>query len=459
MNPAPPNSSRPASSLSSRALVAAGVAVLVWIIGFAYFKLRPDLLFRGSYFIYSDGGQYLWVVDQLDRGRHLYSEIHWYYGVIPLWAYRAWAALLGNSADTFGLYTLTGMALNAGLACWWLSRLISLRWAAAGVLLTLAPWLVRNAVINIHVPCELKALLLLACAWQPLRDRTACRQIILGALLVVMVMIKVPLMLTGGFALFATDLIDAFGPGAARFSMAMFVGRYWRSVLTSLCGLELYLGWMGWMAGDSRVWFDTAFPLYMTQAYAAIGDPPAWHWDGVPFFLFNQLPLSLSIAGAGGLAGWALIKDRRAEPWFVRGGLVMPLGLLCGPLSVIRHTAHAFQYYWMGMLGLAVCLPLLPSRARWLVVAVLLLVASAVPYKFFLQPRVASLRMVGNGQSLWLTDAEWSQWKAINKAWEAHRTETRKSMLVYEIGAGSYFYAQIPQNFRQYYYYPGFLRP
>ncbi len=443
-----------------RAIAAGVVMLFTWLVAFAYFKLRPDLLLRGSYFVYSDGGQYLWVVDQLDRGRRLYAEVHWYYGIIPLWCYRAWAACLGNSAATYCLCTFTVMAANAGLACWWLSRLMSLRWAVGGVVLTLMPWLIRNSVANIHVPWEVTSLLLLACAWQPLAVRTASRQILLGALLVMMVMIKVPLMLAGGFALFATDVVNAWGPGTPKLSLAAFVRRYWISVVTAVIGLALYLGWIRWMAGDAGVWFDTAFPLYMTTAYAAIGDPPPWHWQGVPFLLFNQLPQILALAGAAISVIWVLArKQSHTERWVAQGGLILSLAFLCGPLSVIRQAVHVGQYYWLGSVGLAVCLPLFSSRVRWAFVAVLLLVASAVPYKLILQPKVAELRPLENGQQLWLTEAEWSQWNALMKGWKTHRTEAKPSVLVFEIGAGSYFYGQIPQPFRHYYYYPGFLRP
>lgn len=443
--------------MKARLLAAMAVAALVWLTGFAYFKIRPDLAFRGAYFIFSDGGQYLWVVDQLQHGRRLYTDIHWYYGIIPLWAYRAWALVSGNSAQTYGLYTLSGMAVNAGLACWWLSRLMSLRRAVAGVCLTLAPWLVRNALINIHVPWELTSLLLLACAWQPVEKRSRLRQAVLGVLLVTMVMIKMPLMLAGGFALFVTDLVMVYGPGGSRLPPMRFVGKYWLSVATAAGGLGLYFAWMWWMIGNPSIWFDTAFPLYMTKAYASIGDPPAWNWQGGPYFLFNQLPIALAIAGAVLPVLWALTQ--KGSRWLEEGGLIMPVCFICGPLSVIRQTPHLLQYYWMGLLGLAVCLPLMRRFSRWAAAALLLLISTAIPYKLVLQPKTTTLQTLDNGQSLWLTEAEQTQWNAMIKAWKTHRTEERKAALVFEIGAGTYFYAQMPQPFRQYYYYPGFVRP
>ena len=452
--------SRVETSNFLRVGVAFTLGLAVWLVCFFFLQLRPDLLLRGSYFLFSDGGQYLWVVDQLDRGKQLYTEIHWYYGVIPLWAYRAWAAALGNSAETFTLYSLSGMAFNAGLACWWLSRLVPLRWSVAGVLLTIAPWLVRNSVSNIHVPWEITALLALACVWQPLEVRGRGRQALLGALLTIMAMIKLPLLLAGGFALFATDVYWSFGPGAQRCTLRGFASRYWPSVLTSVVGFALYLGWLWWMIGDVGIWLDTAFPLYMTQAYATIGDPPPWHWEGWPFLLFNQVPILLAFAASLGMVGLAVRHpSHRALPWLAKGGLLLPLGLLFGPLSVIRHAAHVFQYYWMGLLAVAVCLPLLHRQARIALVALLVLIAAVVPYKMMLQPKVATLRSLGNGQSLWLTEAEWEQWQAITNGWIANRKPGRMSALVFEIGAGAYFYAGIPLNFRQYYYYPGFIRP
>ena len=449
------------ASSSFRDVVASGAALIVWIVAFTYLKLRPDQLLHAKYFLFSDGGQYLWVIDRLRHGRHLFTEVHWYYGVIPLWACQGFAGALGNSAGTFATYTLTCMALNVGLACWWLSRLMTLRWAVAGVLLSLAPWLVRNIVTPIHVPWEITALLLLAIAWKPMGERGVMRQIGLGALIVSMLMIKIPMFVAGAVTLFATDFVMEFRTDKIGRIARNFIRHYWATVLTCVLGLGLFLAWMWWMtAGDAGIWFDTVLPLYQLTAYAASSMPPIWlDWRGVPFLLFNQLPLATAITGTIGLVAWALRRrDWKRQTWIAGGGMFMPLALLLSPLSVVRITAHFYQYSWMGFISLAICLPLLPKRTRLGAVALLLFFACALPYKMFSQPNNLTRHSLPNGQALWFAEEESSKWAGIYNAWQTHMEEGRKSMLVLLIGAGSNFYGNIPQNFRQYYYYPGFIR-
>ena len=448
------------ASNTHRMIVALGVALVVWVIALAYLKLRPDQTLHAVFFLFSDGGQYLWVIDQLRQGRHLFTEVHWYYGVIPLWAYQGFARALGNSAETFAFYSLTCMTWNAGLACWWLSRLMALRWAAAGVLVILAPWLVRNAITLIHAPWQITALLLLAIAWKPMSERGVMRQIGLGALIASMLMIKMPMFVAGAATLFVTDLMMEFRADKMGQMARNFIRHYWATVLTCIVGLALFLAWMWWMTGeDVEIWSDTVLPLYMVTAYAAYGWPPIWReWQGVPYLIFYQLPLATALIGSIGLVAWALwTGDWKRQHWIARGGMFMPLALLLSPLSVVRMTGHLYQYCWIGLISLAICLPLLPKRTLRACVALLLVYFSALPYKF-VQRNSLIRHTLPNGQALWFTEAELSKWTAVYKAWQVHKEEGRKSMLVFVVGAGSYFYGGIPQNFRQYFYYPGFVR-
>ena len=446
-------------SQKNRIATAFAVGAIVWAIGYAYLLLRPDMLLTGIFFLFEDGGQYLWVVDQLEHGKHLFKDIHWYYGMIPLWTYQAWVALLGNSARTFAIYGIAQLTVNAGLAFWWLSRLIPRNWAVTGVLLVLAPWLLRNMVQAIHVPWEVTSMLLLACSWKPMVERTPLHQWLLGLLLVITAMVKLPLIGAGAIALMATDIAHFFLiPTSSRFVLT-FVANYWRTILSSSVGLAFYFLCLFFAAGDAKIWYDTALPFYMIKAYAGLS-PVGLSWEGISFFVINQLPVIISSTASAGLVVWTFAFRRSSnKKWILSGGLFLPLAMLLSPLTVIRTSSHLNQYYWMGLMSVAICLPLLQKRVRYAAIAVMLAIASDVPYKMFFKPTTRTLTAVGRNQSLWLTEEQRIEWTAINQCWETHRSERRKSMIIMTIGGGTYFYAQIPQNFRHYYYYPGFVRP
>jgi hypothetical protein len=166
------------------ATVCAGLSLCVsggFILG------RPEL-HQSAAFLFGDDGVNLLVADRMLHGAHLYAQLAYPYGPIPIRLYAELSRLIGNTPSTY-LWTLAaGSACSVWLASWLISRAVGARLTIATAIVALMPTMpIPGAFIggytsSIYYPFERVALLAVLVFWRPLAQRSLVRSGAIGAL-------------------------------------------------------------------------------------------------------------------------------------------------------------------------------------------------------------------------------------------------------------------------------------
>jgi hypothetical protein len=452
VNARPQETGRITLSLPLRVAILAATAG-AWV-GWCILGL-PGHALDASRFIINDPGSFLYAVDRLSAGEHLYSGFSWQYGPLGVAWYRLFAAVMGNSP--LALMIASGVATAAAwgiLASLWTRFLgFGLGWGLASAVLL--PAMTPPCLFSIgdgpNAPIE--ATLFAAIAWVLCRGPgTRWQPWCAGLLVGLLQWTRFGPQAGAGLAIL---LVWCMAEGPSVFPSA------WRmAVAYAALALPLAVWYLVALPLPGAV--DQFWPSYMVKHYqATYGETGlkllAASWGG-PGALPSWLALGV---GAAGLAAW-IPRARERREW--GSILFLPLYFGVGCLFLFRTHFAVQGHAWMGLAALPAAL-LVPGLVRFCgaglgLIALAMNVKACVALGAQEREWKAQPLVLPNGQQLWFHGRESSDYAALQAFLKPARPGSPPpSVAVFYYGGGIHYFFGVGRVGRHWWFMPEFIRP
>jgi hypothetical protein len=453
------------------AVAVSALLLIAGLVGVASVHLRPDQVYN-EHFLRQDEATNIALADSLLAGKWLYRDVLWPYGAVGPYLHTAAAACFGNTLATYvgyfqvfaliQLFLLFLLLRRAGI-----SFSTTLFVLVAGVIpcMFFPIALLGAYTSSTYMGPERCCLILTALVWEPASRGNGRRAALLGAVLGLWQTVRFGGAFFAGAAVVLLDLLVLRLERAGREE----VGTWFRQRLWTLAAFLAAEGLQVAAAFSllpPQIAWEALWPSYMLNVYTAMNSSPLPPWEGLDYFMQQQLtPLVALVLGL--MALWRSLRRTwgpTVEPFTDPGQLrlLVPLlyFLVC-LFGLFRHHHHVWQNIWAVVPAGAIVIERAPRLGR-VMVAVLWFPCLAAALKADLVAPMSPKMVVvtlPNGEQIYTEPEEAAAIHEIVERFAPRSQSPVRPVLFVPIGGGFDVFYGIPRPSRHIYLLPGMVRP